>query len=123
MNRISRSALSLLAAVLATATFSRAQVSNADTSKPIVIKAPKPEQIKPAKFAGEVVLANTQAITVRSRDDERLVRTFHYADAIRGDMQKIFDQGGYHYGDKVEIAYAPGSDVALHIKGKPSKPL
>jgi hypothetical protein len=38
-------------------------------------------------------------------------------------MQKLFDQGGYQYGDKVEIWYMQGTDVAVRIKGKPSKPL
>ncbi len=38
-------------------------------------------------------------------------------------MQKIFDAGGYQYGDKVAILYKPGSTVALRIAGKPSKPI
>jgi hypothetical protein len=37
-------------------------------------------------------------------------------------MQKLLDRGGYQYGDKVEIQHEAGSDVALQIKGKPSRP-
>jgi hypothetical protein len=36
-------------------------------------------------------------------------------------MQKIFNEGGYQYGDKVVVWYQSGSTVALNIKGKPSK--
>ena len=35
-------------------------------------------------------------------------------------MLQIAARGGYRYGDKIEIEYAAGSDVALQIKGKPS---
>jgi hypothetical protein len=38
-------------------------------------------------------------------------------------MQKLLDQGGYQFGDKVVIQYLPGTEVALKIKGKPSKPI
>ena len=38
-------------------------------------------------------------------------------------MLKLLDQGGYQYGDTVEIQYQLGTDVALKIIGKPSKPL
>ena len=38
-------------------------------------------------------------------------------------MQQILTDGGYQYDDKVEIESMPGSDIALRIKGKPSKPL
>ncbi len=36
-------------------------------------------------------------------------------------MQKVFNAGGYKYGDEVVIWYQQGTDVALKIKGKPSK--
>jgi len=35
-------------------------------------------------------------------------------------MQRIFNAGGYQYGDKVTVWYRSGTDVALKIKGKPS---
>lgn len=78
---------------------------------------------KPDKFQGRVIFSTSTAITVRSLDNERMIRTFTYAPAARDRMEKILDQGGYQYGDKVEIFYKPGTDIALRIKGKPSKPL
>ena len=53
--------------------------------------------------------------------DVRELHTFTYSPAIRDKMQKIFNAGGYQYGDKVVIWYKSGTDVALKIKGKPSK--
>ena len=38
-------------------------------------------------------------------------------------MQKLMDQGGYQYGDKVRILYQQGQTVALRVRGKPSKAL
>ena len=63
------------------------------------------------------------AIQVRSLVNEREIHTFSYSDRIRDQMQKMLDQGGYQYGDKVVIWYQPGTEMALRIKGKPSKPL
>ena len=63
------------------------------------------------------------AIQVQSLKDQREIHTFLYSDPIRGRMQNLFTHGGYQYGDKVKILYQPGSEIALNIKGKPSKPL
>ncbi len=114
---------SLCAALLVTVVLAavpaplRAQI---DTSKPIRVKEVKPKLVR---FQGEVLNANSVQITVRSRENELAIRTFTYSPRVREQMQKIIDRGGYQYGDKVEIQYEPGSDVALRIKGKPSKPL
>ncbi len=88
-------------------------------SKPIVLKLPKQ---KLATFKAEVMSATNYSITVRSRENNSLVRTFTYTEQTRAQMQKTIDAGGYHYGDKVEIQFDPGSDVAVKIKGKPSRP-
>ena len=118
MIRSSLRAILFAAVVLAAAGVPlRAQV---DISKPIPIKQSKPKLVK---FQGEVLNANAAQITVRSRENERAIRTFTYAPKVREQMQKIIDRGGYQYGDKVEIQYQAGSDVALRIKGKASKPL
>jgi hypothetical protein len=37
-------------------------------------------------------------------------------------MQKIIDNGGYQYGDKVRIRHDQGQTVALDLKGRPSRP-
>src|SRR6266849_9384797 len=98
----------------------RAQVTTAP-----VIKA-KPvhtQEVKPAKTRFEVLHMMSTGIQVRSLVNGLEIHTFIYSDQIRDAMQKLLDQGGYQYGDKVEIQYQPGSDVALKIKGKPSKPL
>jgi hypothetical protein len=102
------------------------QVQSADTSKAIVIKAPKtPKESKPKnlKFVGEVLSSNIQSITVRGGENERQVHTFTYGPGILDKMQQLFSNGGYQYGDKVTIESQPNSDVALSIKGKPSKSL
>jgi hypothetical protein len=94
----------------------------ADTSKPIVIKTMRPKT-KREIFKGDVLNVTASAITVRSREDEKQIRTFTYSPVVRDRMQKILDKGGYQYGDKVVIETDPGSNIALQIKGKPSKPI
>jgi hypothetical protein len=91
-----------------------------DTSKPIVVKQVKPKT-KRESFKGEVLNVTAAAITVRSRTNEQLIRTFTFSSAIQTHMQQIMDKGGYQYGDRVTVETDPGSNVALHIKGKPSK--
>ena len=84
---------------------------------------PKKQQSPYAKFEGTVMNANSILITVRSKENELAVLTFTLAEEASVKMQKLVDKGGYQYGDKVEIQYQPGTEVALKIKGKPSKPL
>jgi hypothetical protein len=91
-----------------------------DTSRPIPVKEVRPKLVK---FQGAVLNFNSVQITVRSRENELAIRTFTYSPKVREQMQKIIDRGGYQYGDQVEIQHEAGSDVALRIKGKPSKPL
>jgi hypothetical protein len=78
---------------------------------------------KPVKTHFEVMHMLSNSIQVRSRVNGLEVRTFVYSDRIRDRMQTMLNNGGYQYGDKVLIWYQPGTDVALRIKGKPSKPL
>ncbi len=91
-----------------------------ETGKPIQLKAPKK---KIEKFKAEVLSMTNVQIIVRSQANERVIRTFTYTPEVREQMQKIIDQGGYQHGDRVEIHHEPGSEVAVKIKGKPSKPL
>lgn len=91
-----------------------------ETAKPIQLKAPKK---KIEKFKGEVLSMTNVQIIVRSRANERVIRTFSYTPAVRDKMQQIIDQGGYQHGDRVEIHHEPGSDVAVKITGRPSKPI
>ena len=101
----------------------RAQDQTVDTSKPIVVRVNKPKSAQHEKFKGEVIVFTAAAITVRSQNDERLIRTFSYSDAVRDAMQQILDRGGYQYGDKVIIECEKGSNVALRVRGKPTRPI
>lgn len=78
---------------------------------------------KPAKTQYEVLYMMTTAIQVRSLTNGLEIHTFAYSDQIRESMLNLLNQGGYQYGDKVQIEYMPGTEVALKIKGRPSKPL
>src|ERR1700730_6268359 len=83
--------------------------------------APAPPAEKPIKVRFEVVRMLYQSLQVRSLADMRELHTFTYSPAIRDKMQKIFNDGGYQYGDKVVVWYQQGTAIALNIKGKPSK--
>jgi hypothetical protein len=107
-------------AVCAAAVPARAQV----TTAPVInAKSVRAKETKPTKTRFQVLHMMSTAIQVQSLVNEREIHTFTYSDAIRDQMQKLLDQGGYQYGDKVLIEYQPGTDVALKIKGKPSKPI
>jgi hypothetical protein len=108
------------AMLAAAAVPARAQVNTAPMikAKPLHTQKSKPSK---ARFA--VLRMTSAAIQVRSLVNEREIHTFAYANAIRDKMQQLLDRGGYQYGDVVEIEYEPGAEIALKIKGKPSKPL
>ncbi|HXN50606.1 MAG TPA: hypothetical protein VN943_01625 [Candidatus Acidoferrum sp.] len=95
-----------------------------DTAVPIIVSAVKPKP-KPgvAKFEGFVMHANIAQITVRAKGNDLAIRTFPLSEVAAGKMQKIVDQGGYQYGDKVTVLYDATTEKALKIKGKPSKAL
>ena len=118
-------ACSLVAAcVLCALAFSAsAQVTTAPVIKLKPVHTQQPQQAKPAKTQFEVLHMMTTGIQVRSLVNGLEIHTFTYSDQIRDPMRKLLDEGGYQYGDKVEIQYQPGTEVALKIKGKPSKPL
>ena len=118
MIRSSLRAILLAAGLSAAMAFSSS--AQVDVNQPIRVKELKPKRIK---FHGAVMRADNVQITVRARENERVMRTFTYAPEVRDKMQQIIDRGGYQYGDKVVIYHLAGSDVALRIKGKPSKPL
>lgn len=82
--------------------------------------APQAQQIIKKQFV--VLHMMYQSLQVRSLADIREIHTFSFSPEVRDKMQKIFNAGGYQYGDKVVVWYRSGEDVALKIKGKPSKP-
>lgn len=101
----------------------RAQVTTAPVIKLKPVHTRQPQQAKPAKTTFEVLHMMTTGIQVRSLTNGLEIHTFTYSDKIHDAMQVRLNQGGYQYGDKVEIEYQPGTEIALKIKGKPSKPL
>ena len=107
-----------LAAALAAAAPVFAAPAQVTTGAPIIIKRHKP---KLEKFKGQVLSATIASIIVQSSDNERMIRTFQYSPEAREKMLAIIGEGGYRHGDKVTVFTEPGSNVALKIKGKPSK--
>ncbi|OLB40100.1 MAG: hypothetical protein AUH11_02695 [Acidobacteria bacterium 13_2_20CM_57_17] len=97
----------------------------AETAAPIIINAvkPKPKNTGLDKFEGFVMNANSAQITVRAKGNDLTIRTFPLTQAASEKMQKIIDNGGYQYGDKVTIYYEPATSSAIKFKGKPSKPI
>src|SRR5258708_571060 len=112
--------LAAAGALCGSAISGRAQVTTAPTIK---LKPVHTQEAKPSKTRFEVLYMMTTGIQVRSLVNGLEIHTFAYSDQIRDAMVKLLDQGGYQYGDKVEIQYQPGTEVALSIKGKPSKPI
>jgi hypothetical protein len=110
----------LIAGLFAGAIGMGAQVQSVDTSQPIVVKSSKPASPKHLRFLGEFLSSTPSAVTVRDPNNTYTIRTFSYAPDVRAKMLQIAGKGGFHHGDKIEIEYATGSDVALRIKGKPS---
>jgi hypothetical protein len=121
MTRNKKFALMLVAV---SAFFISALPARAQTpTTPIVVKSKPAPAEKPVKARFQVLHMMINAIQVRSLADEREIHTFLYSDRIRDRMQALFNNGGYQYGDTVEIRYLHGSDVAMTIKGKPSRPI
>jgi len=96
-----------------------------DTAVPIIVNTVKPKPLPTGvvKFEGYVMHANTAQITVRAKGNDLAIRTFPLSEAVAAKMQQIVDKGGYQYGDKVTVLYDAASQIAIKIKGKPSKPL
>ena len=99
-----------------------------DTAAPIVVNAVKPKP-KPlpagiVKFEGLVMHANTAQITVRAaKGNDMALQTFTLSPNASVKMQQTIDKGGYQYGDKVTVIYNTANQMALQIKGKPSRAL
>jgi hypothetical protein len=96
-----------------------------DTAVPIIVKTlkPKPKANGLARFQGYIQHANNAQITARAKGNEMSIQTFSLAPEASTKMQRIVDQGGYQYGDKVTVYYDPATMRAVKFKGKPSKPI
>ena len=122
-------AISFLAAAAMPAMPAQAQVEAAAAAASVVapivvrtLKPPKKPDTSGTWMKGQVIHADAFEMVVAEQDNERFIHTFTYADNLKDRMQQIVDKGGYQYGDKVKILYAPGQTVALKVHGKPSKP-
>lgn len=120
--------LALAAALVLSATPTRAQVPGPVIAAPIIVKAidtiasKRNANTKGEWLKGEVIHADAQSIIVSEPDNERMIHTFTISPTLKDQMQTIVDRGGYQYGDKVKILHEHGQTVALKISGKPSKP-
>jgi hypothetical protein len=128
MNRFSPIALLLVASLLpvapgATAAGRAAAFGSpvAQTTQVATLPAPHPKHVK---FHGGVINQSPDFITVRSLDPNHPneLRTFTFSPQLKPKMQRILDAGGYQNGDKVVVTVLAGSNVALNVRGRPSKP-
>lgn len=115
-------ALGIFMAGAAAVAPARAQLS---PSAPIAVKKTKTSNsaTKVSWLKGEVIHADANSIIVREQGNGMMIHTFTYTPDLQPRMQQILDQGGYQYGDKVQILYQSGQTVALRVRGKPSKAL
>jgi len=116
----------ILAAIAVAAAFSLAAVpAHSQITSTLVTRSPKATNsvAKGSWLKGEVVRADANSIIVREQDNGMMIHTFTYTPEVQAQMQKLLDQGGYQYGDKVKILYQQGQTVALKVRGKPSKAL
>src|SRR5262249_36905625 len=101
--------------------------TNTERSAPIVVRSADNSSNKAQNTAkgnwlkGEVIHADANEMVVREEQNEKMIHTFTYTPALQARMQRISDNGGYKYGDKVKIRYQQGQTVALKIHGRPSK--
>src|ERR1700690_913679 len=110
-----------LAALAAVAAFLTPPVSGQTTSAPIVVKSSTSETSKPGWMNAEVIHADSNSMIVREQANGMMIHTFTYTPELQTQMQRILNQGGYQYGDKIKILYQQGQTVALKVRGKPSQ--
>lgn len=110
--------LTVVAAVVLAGLPALAQVT---TSRPIQVKTKQPKP-KIEKFKGQVLYCNVIQIMVQSTENTAFVRSFSYAPKLEERIQKMMERGGYQAGDIVEVHFEAGTNTAVRIKGKPSRP-
>ncbi len=86
-----------------------------------VARANAKSKAKLLVYRGAVVHFDSVSITLRDPKEPLMLRTFSYSLALREKVAKLLETGGYEYGQIVRIRYAPGTNVALAILGKPKK--
>jgi hypothetical protein len=111
-----------IAGLAAVAAFTTLPVAAQTMSAPIVIKSSSSAP-KPAWLKAEVIHVDLNSMVVRERANGMMIHTFTYSPQVQAQMQRVIDQGGYQYGDKVKILCQQGQTIALRVHGKPSRPL
>lgn len=112
----------LIAGLVLALAFLLSAPAQAQLNAPVVIKTPTVAKTAKGNWLkGEVIRADANSIIVREQNDGMMIHTFTYTPDVQAQMQKLIDQGGYQYGDKVKILYQQGQTVALKVRGKPSK--
>lgn len=92
-------------------------------SAPITVRSSSSKASKGNWLKAEVIHADLNSMVVREQGNGMMIHTFTYTPDVQARMQKVVEQGGYQYGDKVQILYQQGQTVALQVRGKPSKSL
>ncbi len=106
-------------AILLTLLVSLAAAAQVVTAPAIQIETPQPKKVV---FKAEVLYATRVAITVRSRENANLVRTFTYDGKLAAKIGKQFDENKlYRFGDRVKITHFAGTDTAVKISGRPGQ--
>src|SRR5579863_4842669 len=72
--------------------------------------APAPQTQKIVKTHFVVVHMLYQSLQVRGLANMQELHTFTYSPQLRYKMQKVFNAGGYQYGDKVVVWHRRGGD-------------
>jgi hypothetical protein len=108
------------ALAFASAISARPAAAQTTTTSPVMVKEVSP---KPIWLKASVIHFDSNSIVVREEADERMIRAFTYAPRMQSQIQKVLNDGGYQFGDKVKIRYNRGQTVALAVHGKASKPL
>jgi hypothetical protein len=112
-----------VAGLAAVAAFSAPLLAGQTASAPIVVKSSPSSSAKAIWLKAEVIHADLNSMIVREQGNSMMIHTFTYAPQVQTQMQRIVDQGGYQYGDKIMILCQHGQEVALKLRGKPSKAL
>src|SRR5271169_6856696 len=90
-----------LATAMAMAVFALPARAQTSTTSPIVVKKSATQGPKSTWMSAEVVHADSNSMIVREQQNGMMIHTFTYAPSLQAHMQKVADNGGYQYGDKV----------------------
>ena len=128
MNRSNLLALLLVAGLVPSAIAATdagrapASISPAAQNTPVAtVPAAHPRHVN---FHGAVINQTSTLITVSNSNPnhQNELRTFTFSPQLKPKMQRILDAGGYQRGDKVVVTSNMGSNVALNVRGRRSKP-